>query len=188
MSRPVTAVRRCLATAALVAAVAPATAPAADTASASAACPGADDVPSTQTLKQARAATLCLINRERTRRGLVVVHSQTRLRKAATRHSRNMVRHHFFDHSSPAGSTAATRVRAAGYLRGVASFQLGENIGAGESVFATPAAMVDAWMHSPGHRFNILHRSFRDIGIGIVLGTPSGGDGATYTTDFGVRR
>ena len=125
-------------------------------------------------MKQARAATLCLINRERTRRGMGLVHSQTRLRNAATKHSRAMVSKGFFDHSSPAGSTAATRVRAAGYLRGAASFQLGENIGAGESALATPAAMVDAWMHSAGHRYNILHRSFRDIGIGIVMGTPMG--------------
>jgi uncharacterized protein YkwD len=158
------------------------------TTSADAACPGADVVPTAAALKQARAATLCLINQERTSRGLRVVHSQTRLRAAATRHSTSMVRRHFFDHSSPTGSTAATRVRAAGYLRGVATFQLGENIGAGEGVFGTPAAMVDAWMHSAGHRSNILRRSFRDIGIGIVAGTPTGGGGATYTTDFGVRR
>ena len=180
MSRPVVAVRRSLAVALAAAAVIPATASAAG-------CPGADAVPTAATLKQARAATLCLINRERTSRGMREVHSQTRLRKAATRHSTNMVRHHFFDHSSPAGSTAATRVRASGYLRNVSSFQLGENIGAGESVLGTPASMVDAWMHSAGHRFNILHASFRDIGIGIVVGTPGGGGGATYTTDFGVR-
>jgi uncharacterized protein YkwD len=187
VSRPVVAVRRSLAVALAAAAVAPAAA-SADTASAAAACPGAADVPTAATLKQARAATLCLINRERTRRGLRVVHSQTRLRKAATRHSTSMVRKRFFDHSSPAGSTAAARVRAAGYLRGASRFQLGENIGAAEGVFGTPAAMVDAWMHSQAHRVNVLHRSFRDIGIGIAIGTPTGGAGATYTTDFGVRR
>ena len=182
MSRPAVAVRRSLAAALVVAAVAPAAA------SADGACPGADVVPTAATLKQARAATLCLINRERTRRGLRVVHSQTRLRAAATRHSTNMVRKHFFDHSSPAGATAATRVRAAGYLRGASRFQLGENIGAGEGVFGTPQEIVYAWMHSAGHRSNILRRSFRDVGIGIVAGTPTGGGGATYTTDFGVRR
>jgi uncharacterized protein YkwD len=184
--RPVVAVRR-IATAVLIAAaVAPAGA-SAGTASAAASCPGADQVPGAATLKQARAATLCLINRERARRGLGLLRSRTRLRKAATRHSRNMVRDGFFDHSSPTGSTAAARVRAAGYLRGAARFQLGENIGAGQSVLGTPAAMVEAWMHSPGHRSNILHASFRDIGIGIAAGSPLGGDGATYTTDFGVR-
>jgi uncharacterized protein YkwD len=42
-------------------------------------------------------------------------------------------------------------------------------------------------MNSPGHRGNILSRSFRSVGIGIAAGTPSGGGGATYTTDFGRR-
>ncbi|MEA2391126.1 MAG: hypothetical protein QOK31_1235, partial [Solirubrobacteraceae bacterium] len=38
-----------------------------------------------------------------------------------------------------------------------------------------------------GHRANILRGSFREIGIGIALGTPAGGSGATYTTDFGAK-
>jgi uncharacterized protein YkwD len=42
-------------------------------------------------------------------------------------------------------------------------------------------------MNSPGHRANILSSSFRAIGIGIALGTPGSGRGATYTTDFGKR-
>jgi uncharacterized protein YkwD len=44
-------------------------------------------------------------------------------------------------------------------------------------------------MHSPGHRANILSRSFREIGIGVSRGAPvSGiGDGVTYATDFGRR-
>jgi uncharacterized protein YkwD len=178
--RPARTLRRTLTAALVAAAVVPSGA-------AAGACPGADQVPTTDTLKQARAATLCLLNRERARHGLGHVHSQARLRKAAARHSRNMVRKHFFDHSSPTGSTAAGRVRASGYLRGASRFQLGENIGWGQSYLATPAAMVDAWMHSPGHRSNILHASFRDIGIGIAIGAPVGGGGATYTTDFGVR-
>ena len=44
-------------------------------------------------------------------------------------------------------------------------------------------------MDSPGHRANILKRSFRDMGVGVVLGVPvSDAAGATYTVDFGVRR
>jgi uncharacterized protein YkwD len=46
-------------------------------------------------------------------------------------------------------------------------------------------------MHSAGHRANILRRSFKEIGIGIVLGNPSvspADSGATYTADFGFRR
>src|SRR5688572_3897499 len=98
--RPAVAVRRTLAAALVAAAVVPATAPAV-----APTCAGADAVPTAATLKQARAATLCLINAQRARHGLRSVHSQTRLRKAATRHSRNMVAKGFFDHSSPTGST-----------------------------------------------------------------------------------
>jgi uncharacterized protein YkwD len=175
-------VRRALITAALAAALFPAGA------SAAANCPGANDVPTAATLKAARAATLCLLNNERTARGLAVIHSNTKLRAAATRHSENMITREFFDHNSPAGSTPLLRVRSAGYLAPHVSFQLGENIGWASGDLATPAAMLDAWMHSAGHRDNILHRAFRDIGIGIVVGDPTGGDGVTYTTDFGVRR
>jgi uncharacterized protein YkwD len=51
---------------------------------------------------------------------------------------------------------------------------------------ATPATIVDSWMNSPPHRAILLGRDFRDMGIGIATGTPSGGaDGATFTLDAG---
>jgi uncharacterized protein YkwD len=45
-------------------------------------------------------------------------------------------------------------------------------------------------MNSPGHRADILRRSFTEIGIGIATGAPElpaqkQPDSATYTTDFG---
>ena len=45
-------------------------------------------------------------------------------------------------------------------------------------------------MNSPPHRHNILHRKFREIGIGIARGVPvrANYDGATYATDFGTPR
>jgi uncharacterized protein YkwD len=57
---------------------------------------------------------------------------------------------------------------------------------------STPREVVAAWMASKGHRANVLRRSFREIGIGIEIGTPvelgPAVSGATYTADFGVRR
>jgi uncharacterized protein YkwD len=57
---------------------------------------------------------------------------------------------------------------------------------------ATPATIVRAWMHSPGHRANILNRRFREIGIGVASGAPvrdgAAKSGATYATEFGLRR
>jgi uncharacterized protein YkwD len=47
---------------------------------------------------------------------------------------------------------------------------------------------MEAWMNSPEHRENILTRGYRELGIGITLGTPEDGAeaGATYTVDFGA--
>jgi uncharacterized protein YkwD len=40
-------------------------------------------------------------------------------------------------------------------------------------------------MHSAPHRTNILEPRYRVIGIGVAVGVPMGGGGATYSTDFG---
>jgi uncharacterized protein YkwD len=54
----------------------------------------------------------------------------------------------------------------------------GENIAYG---YETPRALVSAWMHSPGHRANILSRHFHRIGVSGWRAT----DGTTYATqDF----
>jgi uncharacterized protein YkwD len=43
-------------------------------------------------------------------------------------------------------------------------------------------------MQSPHHRPNILNPRFRQIGIAVIPGTPSGESyGATYATEFGRR-
>jgi uncharacterized protein YkwD len=98
-----------------------------------------------------------------------------------------MVRQRFFDHVSPGGSTMAQRIKRTNYLDGRRGWSLGENLAWGSGSLATPAEIVDGWMHSAGHRRNILDAGFREIGIGIALGSPTGGAGATYVNDFGSR-
>jgi uncharacterized protein YkwD len=45
------------------------------------------------------------------------------------------------------------------------------------------------WMHSSGHRSNILKKKFREVGIGVLTGTYKSCDHATmYTVDFGTWR
>lgn len=134
---------------------------------------------------RSRDATLCLLNRVRSRHGLPPLRLNAKLSRAARRHSHDMVRHRYFAHDSRNGRSPFDRMRATRYVPRNASWWLGENIGWGSGTLAEPIAMVRAWMHSPPHRENILNRRFRDIGIGIAVGAPVGGDGATYTTDFG---
>jgi uncharacterized protein YkwD len=128
-----------------------------------------------------QAAVRCEINAIRVANGLKPMGTTRPLRVAATRHSVDMVRRHYFAHVSPSGQTVTDRVRRAGYDGG----RLGENIGWGSGSLATPAAIVQAWMNSPPHREIILTPAFRDLGVGIAQGAPVGGDGATYTLDVG---
>ena len=157
-------------------------------AQANAECAGADLRPSSENLREVRSSVLCLLNRERGARGLGKLRANTKLRRAAERHSRNMTAQDFFSHVSPAGSTPIQRVKAAGYLSGATSWTVGENIAWGQQRLSTPGEILESWMKSPAHRANILNRSFRHVGIGVALGAPTGGNGgATYTTAFGKR-
>jgi uncharacterized protein YkwD len=162
------------------------------TAGAATRCAHADRIPTRATLAQARAATLCLLNRERAGRGLRALRANSKLRSAAAGHSRDMAARDYFAHDTPSGLSVVDRVRRAGYLRNARSWSVGENIAWGGGSYATPRQIVDMWMHSEGHRANILDGGFREIGIGIAPALPvsghGAGRGATYTTDFGARR
>ena len=136
-------------------------------------------------LRAAERATLCLLNAERRRRGLRALRPERRLRLAALRHSRDMVRRGFLEHVNPDGVGHAERIARAGYPLDATSVS-GENLASGEREASTPAVIVDGWMHSPGHRRNILRARFREIGIGIVpRWAEDDAPGGTYTTTFG---
>jgi uncharacterized protein YkwD len=150
------------------------------------ACGAVDGRPSEIGLRVAGDATVCLVNRERTQRGLSPLAINSLLSAASLEHSEDMVRRRYFEHSTPEGRTVGDRLRAIGYARGT-SASAGENLAYGVGPKSTPASIVRAWMRSPGHRADILRPAFTEIGIGIALGAPPrpGSDGATYTTDFG---
>jgi uncharacterized protein YkwD len=153
-------------------------------------CSAAESSPADVGVQQLEDAVLCLVNRERTSRGLSALRPNGILDRAARGHSRNMVQRNFFAHDSLGGATVMHRVKRRGYRSG-GGLMVGENIAWGSGSYATPAEVVDGWMHSSGHRANILHRSFREIGVGVAIGAPRethGQPAATYTTDFGTRR
>jgi uncharacterized protein YkwD len=155
-------------------------------------CANVNLKPNRANLEGVRTAVLCLHNAERARHGLSRLRENSRLRSAASRHSARMVGNHFFDHTTPAGLTMAARIRGTGYTSGARAWSIGENIAWASGRLATAAQIHRTWMHSPGHRANILQRSFREIGIGIETGVPvqlsAAQAGATYTADFGARR
>lgn len=148
-------------------------------------------MPEPENLASVQTATMCLVNVERERYGEPALLVNTHLMTSAAGHSRDMVARDYFEHVSPTGSTLLSRARAAGFIpNDHVGFMLGENIAWGTESLATPKAIVEAWMHSAGHRANILDRSYRYSGIGVDPSAPSsvaeGQPGATYTQDFGT--
>jgi uncharacterized protein YkwD len=165
---------RCLAALLVCAAIAPASA------SAASPCDDADGALEQLGLPAARAATLCLLNRERAAHHLGALRSSTKLARAAQGHAADMVARRYFAHGD-----FGARIARTGWGRHRRRYTIGENLAYATGGGATPRAIVAAWMHSAGHRANILQRRFHAIGIGIASGTPDGDAGATYSTDFG---
>jgi uncharacterized protein YkwD len=157
------------------------------------ACANTTLTPTVRNLDLVRAATLCLINRERRRAGERPLRPNTRLRRAAQAHTESMAFGDYFEHVGPGGSGGGTplaRLRAVGYISSARGYEVGENIAWGTLSLATPRAIVAAWMASPSHRANILDSRYRETGIGVSPHPPAslahGQAGAIYTQDFGV--
>lgn len=164
--------------------------PGASPAAAAACGPNTDADPSSLSNGQGREVVLCLINKERAKRGLKPFKADKRLQKAAQRHNDRMVGTGCFDHECSGEGDLGKRLESVGYLGGsLTRWAYGENIAWGGGDYGTPGAIVDAWMNSPGHKANILSDDYRDIGVGFSRGTPDDGrdSGAIYTTDFGLR-
>jgi len=151
-------------------------------------CPNLDVAPRATNADDVGAAVLCLINAERTQRGLRTLRENTKLSRAALAHSSDMVRGGFFSHTARDGDTFVDRIIGAGYARRNDRWKLGENLAWGTGDAGTARAIHAAWMRSSGHRANILTSAFRELGIGVRVGVPhDAGVGATFTTDFGAK-
>jgi len=154
-------------------------------------CPNANLKPDQNNVESIRAATLCLINRERVGHGENPLQPNRQLQRAAQSHTEDMAFGDYFEHVGSKGDTPLDRMRAAGYIySSQIGYEVGENIGWGTLWLATPRAIVAAWMASPGHRANILDAHFRDTAIGVSPHPPAslaqGQPGGLYTQDFGV--
>ena len=155
-------------------------------ASAATSCASADG-PTAQASTVALAnAALCLVNQERTSRGLKPLKSNRRLSNAASAHARDMCARGYFSHDSANGASFVDRIRKAGYVPRRALPSLGEDLAWGSGSLGTPREIVQSWMESPGHRANILDAKFREAGMGVAFGDPGAGEeGVTYALDFG---
>ena len=115
---------------------------------------------------------------------------------AARNHSLNMLQNNYQGHSGPDGSITT---RLAGYISGANGWSVGENVFAySKSVWYGHAGFEVDWGGSvatggmqspPGHRQNIHSDTFREVGVGIVMGSNGGSGGVgpqLVTQDFGA--
>lgn len=98
-----------------------------------------------------------LVNKERAKEGLPALTTDERITKAAMVRAAEL--EELFSHTRPDGTACFTALNEAG----VSYWTAGENIAMGQW---SPESVMNSWMNSPGHRANILDRSFRKIGVG----------------------
>jgi len=104
-----------------------------------------------------------LTNAERAKAGIASFRVSTQLSQAAQIQAEQMARLGRLEHELPGAKYPAPsdRLAAVGYRWQT----YGENIAMGQS---SAAAVLDSWMHSSGHRANILNSRFHEIGVGYA--------------------
>jgi len=102
-------------------------------------------------------------NRERAAAGLQLLEWDNALAAAARQHVLLMAQQYLLSHQYPGELPLAERAAEAG-----ARFAMvAENVAVGP----TPDRIHDGWMHSPGHRKNILNAEVSAVGIATVRGS-----------------
>ncbi|MET9733949.1 CAP domain-containing protein [Streptomyces sp. NPDC006458] len=121
----------------------------------------------------AEAEVLRLVNVERQNAGCTPLAANSALAGLARVFSEDMAQRGFFDHTDPDGASPWERAEKLGIID-----LGGENIARGQT---DAAAVMQAWMNSPGHRANILNCDFKALGVGVHYGD----GGPWWTQDFG---
>jgi uncharacterized protein YkwD len=109
------------------------------------------------------------------------------LEKAARYHSEDMIKRNYFSHDTMGrDEDFAERIKSFGYTDYIT---MAENLAYGSGSDGSPRRIMRAWMHSDGHRYNILDPQLRQIGIGVHVGIWKGHKHTSmYTVDFGAKR
>ena len=110
------------------------------------------------------AAVINLTNAERFHHQRAALRANARLMRAAQLQAVQMAQAAHMDHVLPDARypRAADRLAAVEYRWRA----YGENVAFGQ---ANADKVVDSWMHSRGHRANILNSTFTDMGVGYAV-------------------
>ncbi|NLL56002.1 MAG: SafA/ExsA family spore coat assembly protein [Clostridiales bacterium] len=118
-------------------------------------------IPSVAPLKSIEDEVLRLINAQRTRNGLQALSYNWEAARVARIKSQDMINNNYFSHNSPIYGSPFKMLESYGLRFSAAA----ENIAYGQR---TAQEVVNSWMNSPGHRANILSRSYTHTGVGVA--------------------
>jgi uncharacterized protein YkwD len=117
-----------------------------------------------------------LVNAERRMAGRSALAWDASLAAIARAHSQDMAKRHFFAHVNPDGEDPTARGRHAHYeCHKILSTNV-DRVGLAENLYEASGAARDdiehrsvaGWMNSPGHRQNILEKTYTKTGIGVA--------------------
>ena len=103
---------------------------------------------------------LSAANQERAARNLPLLHRDSQLARAAAQHAQAMAAHGSISHQFPGEAALASR----GASTGVAFNRISENVAEAPSA----VQIHDMWMHSEGHRANLLDPAVDAVGIRVI--------------------
>ena len=118
-------------------------------------------------------------NQQRLNAGLPPLQLNDKLNQAAAGKASDMFGQDYWAHISPSGIPPWTFIKNAGYRYTVA----GENLARD---FDTTGPMVDAWMASPTHKANVVHRKYTETGIAVANGRLGGIETTLVVQMFGT--
>lgn len=124
------------------------------------AAPGTTDTPVIEAYDSYEGRVLWAVNRNRRENGLAYLTGLPKLHQGTVIRAQELTQ--LFSHTRPNGTSCFTVADEVG----LEQFACGENIAAG---YPTPESVVDGWMHSAGHRANILNEDAKYMGVGLAV-------------------
>jgi hypothetical protein len=106
-------------------------------------------------------------NQDRIAQGVSPLVENATLSRAAQKKAEDMIARGYFSHVGPDGAQPWDWFTKAGYRFSNA----GENLALG---YSDVSSLEAGWMNSPGHRKNILNKTYTNVGVGIAHGNYKG--------------
>ncbi len=119
-------------------------------------------------------------NKYRAQGGLVALRSNDLLTNAAVAKADDMFKNSYFAHISKTGQGPDDFAKEAKYEY----ILVGENLALG--IFKDDADVLNSWMNSPGHRENIMHQGYTEIGVAVKEGIYEGKKVWMAVQEFGT--